>query len=64
MTVVLADCAAQNLAKYTLKHNPGQENSCAFQQIKDDFVKKGSVVGLFKSILTSPAFVTRDLSNQ
>jgi hypothetical protein len=57
----LADCAAANLAQYTLTHNPSLENSCALQQIKDDFAKNQNVVGLLKAILTSPAFTTRDL---
>jgi hypothetical protein len=57
----LADCVAANLAQYTLTHNPALENSCALQQIKDDFAKSKSVVGLVRAILTSPAFKTRDL---
>lgn len=59
----MADCAAVNLTQYTLRHNASQEGSCAFEQIKDAFVKSGNIVSLFKAILTSPAFTTRDLSN-
>ena len=60
----LTDCAATNLAQYTLRHNPELENSCALRQIKDDFARSSSIVSLIKSVLTSPAFTTRDLSNQ
>jgi hypothetical protein len=60
----VADCAADHLAEYTLDHNPAAENSCALQQIKNDFAASGKFVDLFKAILTSPAFATRDLSNQ
>jgi hypothetical protein len=57
----VADCAVARLAQYTLDHNPNEENSCAIQKIKDDFAASGKFVDLFKSILTSPAFATRDL---
>ena len=60
----VADCAVEHLAEYTLDHNPKAENSCAIQQIKDNFAATGKLPDLFKAILTSPAFATRDLSNQ
>jgi Protein of unknown function (DUF1592)/Protein of unknown function (DUF1588)/Protein of unknown function (DUF1595)/Protein of unknown function (DUF1585) len=60
----VADCAVVHLAEYTLDHNPNQENSCAIQQIKDNFAASGKFVDLFKAILTSPAFATRDLGSQ
>ena len=44
-----------------LDHNPDVENSCQIQQVKDDFAKTGSFPDLFRAILTSPAFLTRDL---
>jgi Protein of unknown function (DUF1585) len=56
-----ADCATVHLAKYTLNHNPDLENSCQIQGIKDNFAKSGKFVDLFKAIITSPAFLTRDL---
>ena len=55
------DCAAVHLAKFTLDHNPDVENSCQIQGIKDNFAKSGKFVDLFKAIVTSPAFLTRDL---
>jgi Protein of unknown function (DUF1592)/Protein of unknown function (DUF1588)/Protein of unknown function (DUF1595)/Protein of unknown function (DUF1587) len=56
-----SDCAVVHLAKFTLDHNPDVENSCLIQKVKDDFAKSGSFPALFKAILTSPAFLTRDL---
>jgi hypothetical protein len=44
-----------------LDHNPELENSCQMKQVKDDFAKTGSFPQLFRAILTSPAFLTRDL---
>ena len=60
----VSDCATKLLAEYTLDHNPNEQNSCAIQQIKDDFAAGGKFVDLFKAILTSPAFATRDLAAQ
>ena len=60
----VADCAVGQLSKYTLDHDPKTENSCAIQQIRDSFAASGKFVDLFKSILTSPAFATRDLGAQ
>jgi len=60
----VADCATTHLAEYALAHNPASENSCALRQIKDNFATSGKFVDLFKAILTSPAFATRDLRNQ
>ncbi len=57
----VSDCAVVHLAKFTLDHNPDVENSCQIRQVKDDFAKRGSFPDLFKAILTSPAFLTRDL---
>jgi len=59
-----ADCATVHLARYTLDHNPDVEKSCQIQGIKDNFAKTGKFVDLFKAIVTSPAFLTRDLGVQ
>ena len=53
--------AATKLAKFTLDHNPDVENSCLLAQVKDNFKQSGSFAELFKAIVTSPAFLTRDL---
>ncbi len=60
----VADCAVAQLSKFTLDHDPKTENSCAIQQIRDNFAASGKFVDLFKSIVTSPAFATRDLDTQ
>lgn len=60
----VADCAVEHLAEYTMDHNPAAENSCAIEQIKETFARSGKLPELFRAILTSPAFATRDLSNQ
>jgi Protein of unknown function (DUF1592)/Protein of unknown function (DUF1588)/Protein of unknown function (DUF1595)/Protein of unknown function (DUF1585) len=60
----VTDCATKLLAEYTLDHNPNEQNSCAIQQIKDNFATSGKFVDLFKAIVTSPAFATRDLASQ
>jgi Protein of unknown function (DUF1592)/Protein of unknown function (DUF1588)/Protein of unknown function (DUF1595) len=59
----VSDCAADNLATYTLDHSPDVEGSCGLQTVKDSFAESGSFPGLFTSILTSPAFLTRDINN-
>jgi len=57
----ISDCAAQNLAAYMLAHSPDAEDSCELQTVKNAFQKSGSFSELFSAILTSPAFLTRDL---
>jgi hypothetical protein len=56
----ISDCATVNLATYTLEHSPTTGGSCDLQAVKDRFQKSGSFADLFTSILTSPAFLTRD----
>jgi Protein of unknown function (DUF1592)/Protein of unknown function (DUF1588)/Protein of unknown function (DUF1595)/Protein of unknown function (DUF1585)/Protein of unknown function (DUF1587) len=56
----VSDCAADSLATYTLDHSPDAQASCDLQAIKDRFQQSGSFSDLFLSILTSPAFLTRD----
>jgi hypothetical protein len=57
----VSDCAATTLATYTLDHSPDAEASCELQALKDRFAQSGSFAELFQSILTSPAFLARDL---
>jgi len=56
-----SDCAATNLATYVLEHSPDVEGSCDMGTVKDSFHASGSFSQLFASILTSPAFATRDI---
>jgi hypothetical protein len=57
----VSDCAADTLATYMLEHSPDVEGSCGLQTVKDSFQASGSFSQLFASILTSPAFATRDI---
>ena len=59
----VSDCAADTLATYTLEHSPDVEGSCDLQTVENSFAASGSLPGLFTSILTSPAFLTRDINN-
>jgi hypothetical protein len=60
----VSDCTADHLATYTLDHSPTVEGSCELQTIRDRFQQSGSFSDLFGSILTSPAFLTRDVGGQ
>jgi len=60
----VSDCTADNMATYTLDHSPTTEGSCELQALRDRFQKSGSFSDLFVSILTSPAFLTRDVGGQ
>jgi hypothetical protein len=60
----VSDCTADHLATYTLDHSPTVEASCELQTIRDRFQQSGSFSDLFTSILTSPAFLTRDVGAQ
>jgi hypothetical protein len=57
----VSDCAAGSIATYTLDHSPDVEGSCELQAVRDRFLRSGSFSDLFASILTSPAFLTRDI---
>ena len=38
------------------------DNSCAFQNVKDQFAMSGgSFIDYYRAILTSPGFLTRDV---
>jgi len=52
------------LATYTLDHSPTVEGSCELETIRNRFQQSGSFADLFTSILTSPAFLTRDVGGQ
>jgi hypothetical protein len=56
-----SDCAAATLATYMLEHSPDVEGSCDLGTMRDSFHTTGSFAQLFASILTSPAFATRDI---
>jgi hypothetical protein len=60
-TPVVPHCAADNLATYIMEHSPDVEGSCDLQTLENNFAQSGSLPDLFTSILTSPAFATRDI---
>ena len=57
----LADCAAQNLAVFTLGRDVKSDTSCAFQGVKDALAQSGKFRDFYKALVTSPAFVLRDV---
>jgi hypothetical protein len=56
----VAHCAGTHMAKFSMGHDPGAENSCALQQAKDLFWTSGSFATFFRALATSPGFLTRD----
>lgn len=57
----LADCAAQNLAVYTLgRADIAADNSCAVQGLKDTLASTGKFRDFYRALATSPAFLSRD----
>ena len=57
----LSDCAAQNLAVFTLGREVKEDTSCALQEVKDAFSKTGKFRDFYKALITSPAFIKRDV---
>jgi hypothetical protein len=57
----LADCAAQNLAVFTLGRDVRSDTSCAFQGVKDALAQSGKFRDFYKALVTSPAFILRDV---
>ncbi|HEX2871244.1 MAG TPA: DUF1592 domain-containing protein [Polyangiaceae bacterium] len=57
----LSDCAAQNLAVFTLGREVKEDHSCALQEVKDAFSKSGKFRDFYKALITSPAFIKRDV---
>ena len=57
----LSDCAVQNLSMFTLGHDVIGDTSCALQGVKDALAKTGKFRDFYKTLLTSPAFIKRDV---
>jgi hypothetical protein len=57
----LSDCAAQNLSVFTLGRQVNADTSCALQGVKDSLAKTGKFRDFYKALLTSPAFMKRDV---
>jgi hypothetical protein len=56
----VSDCASAPLATMLIDHQPSDANPC-FQSMKDQLATNGSFAAFFKAVVTSPAFLTRDL---
>jgi hypothetical protein len=57
----VSDCAATNLAVFVLGRTFSADNACSLQPIKDRFQATGSFADYYRALLTSPAFLTRDI---
>jgi hypothetical protein len=57
----VSDCAATYMARYSLGYDPNTQNSCAIQSVKQTFAQSGSFVDFFRALVTSPAFLSRDV---
>ena len=57
----LSDCAVQNLSMFTLGHDVIGDTSCALQSVKDTLASTGKFRDFYKALLTSPAFIKRDV---
>jgi hypothetical protein len=57
----LSDCAVQNLSMFTLGHDVIGDTSCALQSVKDTLATTGKFRDFYKALLTSPAFIKRDV---
>jgi hypothetical protein len=57
----VSDCAATNLAVFVLGRTFSADNACSLQPAKDRFQATGSFTDYYRALLTSPAFLTRDI---
>ena len=57
----LSDCAVTNLAVFTLGRDVKVDTSCGLQGVKDELAKTGKLRDFYKALMTSPAFVKRDV---
>lgn len=57
----VADCAVTNLATIALGQDTKADTSCALRTVQDTFAASGSFTDLFRALLTSPGFATRDV---
>jgi len=53
------DCAAGRLAAVAVGRTVADDNSCALQTLRDDFVQSQSFMSLFRDIALSPGFTAR-----
>ncbi len=55
-----SDCVAPQLTRIVVGREPANGDAC-FRKVKDELAASGSFSSFFKAIVTSPAFLTRDL---
>jgi hypothetical protein len=60
----VADCASTNLAVFVLGRSVIEDNSCALKDVRQRFAASGSFTDYYRAMLTSPAFMTRDVIGQ
>jgi hypothetical protein len=56
----VAYCAGKKLAIFALGTDPNALNSCELKQVKEKFYSTGSFADFYRSLATSPAFVTHN----
>lgn len=56
----LSDCAATNLAVFTLGRDVKTDTSCAMQTVKDELAKTGKFREFYRALVTAPEFILRD----
>src|SRR5260370_20431576 len=57
----VANCAVRNMYAFTLGRSALDDTSCALQNVASRFAASGSFTDFFRAVLTSPAFLTRDV---
>jgi len=57
----VADCAVTSFSTIALGQSAQQDNSCALRAVQDSFASSGSFADLFRALLSSPGFATRDV---
>jgi hypothetical protein len=54
-------CAVRNMYAFTLGRSALEDTSCALPNVASRFAASGSFTDFFRAVLTSPAFLTRDV---
>lgn len=57
----LSDCAATNLAVFTLGRDVKTDTSCAMQTVRDELARTGKFRDFYKALVTAPEFGLRDV---
>jgi hypothetical protein len=57
----LSDCAATNLAVFTLGRDVKTDTSCAIRTVKNELARTGKFKDFYKALVTAPEFALRDV---